>query len=262
MDPPPGYRDTSLSITPQVTECTDLRVVVTVIICRVFQLSYCRSVAVFVVVACAVASAFPFQPTTSLHDDVFRPQHDDAPIVAEHGDDAGAAAHKPGSTYHFQYAVHDPVTGDEKSQNEVGDGHGSVKGSYSLVEADGSTRIVEYTADDVHGFRAEVKRIEPSVKHLQQHGGEPSAAIADAEIPSYKFGDFAAENAAASAAAAASRPAVDYELQQSLHYNYPMQQHQPELHFTSSHRRRWSLSHKSLLLLSLHILSFDREVIK
>lgn len=184
----------------------------------------------FVVAACAVASAFPFQPTTSLHDDEFRPQHDDAPIVAEH---------KPGSTYHFQYAVHDPVTGDEKSQNEVGDGHGSVKGSYSLVEADGSTRVVEYTADDVHGFRAEVKRIEPLVKHRQQHGGKPSAAIADAEIPSYKFGDFAAENAAA------AQPAVDYELQQSLHYNYPMQQHQPELHFTSSHRRRWCAYHLS-----------------
>ncbi|KAE9524394.1 hypothetical protein AGLY_015231 [Aphis glycines] len=191
------------------------------------KLSYCRSVAVFVVAACAVASAFPFQPTTSLHD---------APIVAEHVDDAGAVAHKPGSTYHFQYAVHDPVTGDEKSQNEVGDGHGSVKGSYSLVEADGSTRVVEYTADDVHGFRAEVKRIEPSAKHRQQHAGEPSAAIADAEIPSYKFGDFSAENAAA--AAAAAQPAVDFELQQSLHYNYPMQQHRPELHFTSSHRRR------------------------
>ncbi|XP_022178034.1 cuticle protein 19.8-like [Myzus persicae] len=68
------------------------------------------------------------------------------------------------NSYHFKYAVHDPVTGDEKSHNEVGDGHGSVKGTYSLVEPDGSIRVVEYTADDVHGFKAEVKKIQPQKK--------------------------------------------------------------------------------------------------
>lgn len=67
-------------------------------------------------------------------------------------------------SYHFQYAVHDPVTGDEKSHNEVSDGHGTVKGTYSLVEPDGSIRVVEYTADDVHGFQAEVKKIQPKQK--------------------------------------------------------------------------------------------------
>jgi len=51
--------------------------------------------------------------------------------------------------YHFKYAVHDPVTGDEKSHNEVSDGHGTVKGTYSLVKPDSSTRVVEYTAGDV-----------------------------------------------------------------------------------------------------------------
>lgn len=48
-----------------------------------------------------------------------------------------------------------------KDHNEVSDGRGNVRGTYSLFEADGSRRVVEYTADDVHGFRAEVKRIEP-----------------------------------------------------------------------------------------------------
>lgn len=67
-------------------------------------------------------------------------------------------------SYHFKYAVHDPETGDEKSHNEVSDGHGTVKGTYSLVEPDGSIRVVEYTADDVHGFRAEVKKIQPQHK--------------------------------------------------------------------------------------------------
>ncbi|XP_026817778.1 cuticle protein 8-like [Rhopalosiphum maidis] len=206
------------------------------------KLSYCRAVTVFVVAVCAVASAFPFQPSQ----DEYLTQHEhDGASTAEHGDDDAAASHggpvpKPGSTYHFQYSVHDPLTGDEKSQNEVGDGHGSVKGSYSLVEADGSTRVVEYTADDVHGFRAEVKRIEAPAHRQHLHDQSvttAAAATADADTPSYKF-DFAAENAAARAAASA-QPAADYELQQSLHYNYPLQQqqHQPELHFSSSHRR-------------------------
>lgn len=69
-------------------------------------------------------------------------------------------------SYHYEYAVHDPVTGDEKKHNEVSDGHGTVKGTYSLVEPDGSTRVVEYTADDVNGFHAEVKRIAPAQRKI------------------------------------------------------------------------------------------------
>lgn len=59
--------------------------------------------------------------------------------------------------YHFDYAVSDPHTGDHKSQWEVKE-KGVVKGSYSLLEPDGTTRVVEYIADD-HGFRAVVKKI-------------------------------------------------------------------------------------------------------
>ncbi|XP_060856879.1 uncharacterized protein LOC132934575 [Metopolophium dirhodum] len=69
------------------------------------------------------------------------------------------------SSYHFAYSVEDPLTGDVKSQNEMSDGRGTVKGSYSMVEADGSTRVVEYTADDEHGFNAEVKRIGPQHRY-------------------------------------------------------------------------------------------------
>lgn len=82
-------------------------------------------------------------------------------------------SHAAQQTYHFQYAVHDPVTGDVKSQDESSDGHGTVKGSYSLVEPDGSTRVVEYMADDVHGFTAQVKRIEPQHK--------------EAALPTYEY---------------------------------------------------------------------------
>lgn len=55
----------------------------------------------------------------------------------------------------------DPHTGDHKSQWEVKE-NGVVRGAYSLLEPDGSTRIVEYIADD-DGFRAVVKKIGPSV---------------------------------------------------------------------------------------------------
>ncbi|CAH2107138.1 unnamed protein product [Euphydryas editha] len=60
--------------------------------------------------------------------------------------------------YAFDYSVNDPHTGDHKTQWETRDGD-VVKGAYSLAEADGTTRIVEYTADKHNGFNAVVKRI-------------------------------------------------------------------------------------------------------
>ncbi|XP_063379438.1 histidine-rich glycoprotein-like [Cydia fagiglandana] len=59
--------------------------------------------------------------------------------------------------YEFEYKVEDPHTGDKKSQHEARDGD-LVKGYYSLHEADGTVRIVHYTADKHSGFNAEVKR--------------------------------------------------------------------------------------------------------
>ncbi|XP_068630573.1 cuticle protein 19-like [Battus philenor] len=60
--------------------------------------------------------------------------------------------------YSYDYSVKDPHTGDHKSQWESRDGD-VVKGAYSLAEPDGTTRIVEYTADKHNGFNAIVKRI-------------------------------------------------------------------------------------------------------
>nr|AYA49925.1 cuticular protein 107 [Leptinotarsa decemlineata] len=59
--------------------------------------------------------------------------------------------------YEFKYGIEDPHTGDAKTQYEVRDGD-VVKGQYSLVEADGSIRTVEYTSDPQHGFRAVVHK--------------------------------------------------------------------------------------------------------
>ncbi|XP_014216706.1 larval cuticle protein A3A-like [Copidosoma floridanum] len=69
--------------------------------------------------------------------------------------------HNPHPQYSYSYGVHDSLTGDIKSQHETRDGD-VVQGSYSLVEADGTRRIVDYTADDVNGFNAVVHK-EPAV---------------------------------------------------------------------------------------------------
>ncbi|XP_017784713.1 PREDICTED: cuticle protein 19.8-like [Nicrophorus vespilloides] len=78
--------------------------------------------------------------------------------------------------YSFQYAVQDAHTGDSKNQHEERDGD-VVKGYYTLVQPDGVTRIVHYTADAHNGFNAEV-----------EYKGQPvvqKTFVAKAIIPSY-----------------------------------------------------------------------------
>ncbi|EDO64774.1 AGAP006854-PA [Anopheles gambiae str. PEST] len=61
-------------------------------------------------------------------------------------------------SYKFEYGVKDPHTGDHKSQWEHRDGD-VVKGAYTLDEADGTKRVVEYSSDKHNGFQAHVKRV-------------------------------------------------------------------------------------------------------
>ncbi|CAI6353006.1 unnamed protein product [Macrosiphum euphorbiae] len=109
-------------------------------------------------------------------------EHDDLGHNADDRLQPSTGAPAADSSYHFAYSVEDPLTGDVKSQNEVSDGRGTVKGSYSMVEADGSTRVVEYTADDEHGFNAEVKRIGPQHRYAtasaDSSDGRPSSDLA------------------------------------------------------------------------------------
>ncbi|CAG4941740.1 unnamed protein product [Parnassius apollo] len=65
--------------------------------------------------------------------------------------------------YDFAYSVADGHTGDTKSQHESRDGD-AVHGEYSLLEADGSVRRVQYSADDHNGFNAVVSHSAPA-KH-------------------------------------------------------------------------------------------------
>ncbi|XP_062543977.1 pro-resilin-like [Armigeres subalbatus] len=75
--------------------------------------------------------------------------------------------------YKFEYGVDDPHTGDHKKQWEFRDGD-VVKGGYMLKEADGTTRVVEYTADDHNGFNAVVKKI-GHAHHPETHAHAPVA---------------------------------------------------------------------------------------
>ncbi|XP_039440823.1 cuticle protein 8-like [Culex pipiens pallens] len=77
-----------------------------------------------------------------------------APKAAAHHDEDYNAHPK----YKFEYGVKDAHTGDHKTQWESRDGD-VVKGQYTLDEADGTHRIVDYKADDHNGFEAVVKTV-------------------------------------------------------------------------------------------------------
>lgn len=71
--------------------------------------------------------------------------------------------------YDFGYQHADAYTGNSQGRKESRDGYGNVRGSYQLVEPDGSYRVVEYTADHKNGFIAHVKD-----KHGVRTFGKPS----------------------------------------------------------------------------------------
>ncbi|GLV34849.1 Ccp84Ab [Carabus blaptoides fortunei] len=66
-------------------------------------------------------------------------------------------SYDPNPQYSFEYGVQDSLTGDSKKQVESRSGD-VVKGSYSLVDPDGTLRTVHYTADPINGFNALVSR--------------------------------------------------------------------------------------------------------
>lgn len=80
-----------------------------------------------------------------------------APVIAKSVDYADAYPQ-----YQYAYNVNDGLTGDNKAQEEIRDGD-VVKGFYSLVEADGSVRKVNYYADPVNGFNAVVEKSLPTI---------------------------------------------------------------------------------------------------
>lgn len=75
-----------------------------------------------------------------------------APVVAARLEEADSYPQ-----YQFGYNVQDALTGDSKTQEETRDGD-VVKGSYSLIEPDGSRRTVNYYSDPINGFNAVVQK--------------------------------------------------------------------------------------------------------
>lgn len=67
------------------------------------------------------------------------------------------AEYDPHPQYSYGYDVQDQLTGDSKNHQETRDGD-VVRGQYSLLEADGTRRIVDYTADPINGFNAIVRK--------------------------------------------------------------------------------------------------------
>uniref|UniRef100_A0A182JFA5 Uncharacterized protein n=3 Tax=Anopheles atroparvus TaxID=41427 RepID=A0A182JFA5_ANOAO len=113
-----------------------------------------------------------------------------APVVAKVADD-----YDPNPQYSYSYHIADALTGDNKEQQESRSGD-SVTGSYSLVEPDGTRRVVEYTADPVNGFNAvvhreplAVKAVAPVAKIAAPYGypayGKVAAPIAPYGYPAY-----------------------------------------------------------------------------
>jgi len=90
------------------------------------------------------------------------------------------AEHDPHPQYSFAYDVEDSLTGDSKSQHETRDGD-VVHGSYSLLEADGTRRTVDYTADAVNGFNAVVRK-EPAGVAVKAIAPAPVAYAAPAPV--------------------------------------------------------------------------------
>ncbi|EDW67048.2 uncharacterized protein Dvir_GJ23943 [Drosophila virilis] len=75
------------------------------------------------------------------------------PVLAKHDDE-----YDPHPQYKYAYDVQDALSGDSKSQVEERDGD-VVRGEYSLVDADGYKRTVQYTSDPENGFNAVVNRV-------------------------------------------------------------------------------------------------------
>ncbi|XP_046392083.1 cuticle protein-like [Ischnura elegans] len=133
--------------------------------------------------------------------------------------------------YQFDYAVHDPHTGDVKKQWESRDGD-VVKGSYTIHEPDGTIRTVEYTADKHTGFNAVVKR--------QGKAYHPQTVISHQQA--YDGGHLAQANVeeqgihAESGAEGATEAQADYGSQLVQYEQQPAVTYQPAPLHSSSHQ--------------------------
>jgi Insect cuticle protein len=133
------------------------------------------------------------------------------------------------ANYEFNYDVHDQQTGDIKQQSEKAV-NGAISGQYSLIDADGYRRIVDYTADDHSGFNANVRREPLNVKvaqptiAVQKVIAQPAIAvqkvIAQPALAVQKYVSApATQYVSAPATQYVSAPAPQYYSAPAAHYN-------------------------------------------
>ncbi|XP_058984591.1 larval cuticle protein A2B-like [Musca domestica] len=97
--------------------------------------------------------AAPVVPTTTVVKTVAPVAYAHAkPVLVKH-----EAHYDDHPQYNYNYDVNDEHTGDVHSQTEERDGD-VVRGEYSLIDADGFRRVVQYTVDPHSGFNAIVNR--------------------------------------------------------------------------------------------------------
>ncbi|XP_017860606.1 PREDICTED: VID27-like protein [Drosophila arizonae] len=92
-------------------------------------------------------------------------------LVTVH-DDYGGGTHSDyvaRPEYSFAYGIEDGEARVLQNRKETRNGD-EVRGVYSVVDPDGTLRVVKYTADDANGFQAEV--ITNGVATLHGHGSE------------------------------------------------------------------------------------------
>ncbi|XP_064556434.1 larval cuticle protein A2B-like [Drosophila montana] len=123
--------------------------------------------------------------------------------VAQHVITKAAEEYDPHPQYKYAYDVQDALSGDSKSQVEERDGD-VVRGEYSLIDADGYKRTVQYTADPINGFNAVVNR-EPLFK-----------AVAAAPVAHYAAP--AVAHYAAPAVVKTAAPVAHYSAAPAAHY--------------------------------------------
>lgn len=112
----------------------------------------------------------------------------------------------PNPQYSFAYDVQDTLTGDSKSQIESRSGN-VVQGQYTVVDPDGTRRIVDYTADPINGFNAVVQK-QPLVKAVAPVAAPVVAAPVAAPVVAAPAPVAAARFAAPVAAPLVAAPAV------------------------------------------------------
>ena len=98
--------------------------------------------------------------------------------------------------YQFEYGVEDPKNQNSQYRKEhrVGD---TVYGEYSLIDPLGKLRLVKYTADKDHGFRAEVYvdgKLLNDDAHAQAHEDQAQAPLEAYESEDDGHGDGEEQN--------------------------------------------------------------------